>query len=232
MTSARWLGRALAAACLVLATAAPAVAEAGAVQARWNLISGQLIHSSAARCTLGFNARAGTTRYVVSAGHCVANGGGSWYGVGGYIGPGAGSSFPGDNFGLIRVASADAVSTPLVDRYTSGGDVTITGVAIPPVGSSVCHSSPLTGWRCGTVTALNMTVCFPQGCVFGLIRTTMCAEPGSEGAPVVTNPGSGATVRAVGIIAGGSGTCASGGTTYVQPIQEALSAYGLTLYTG
>jgi hypothetical protein len=124
------------------------------------------------------------------------------------------------------------MSTPLVDRYTSGSDVTILGVTNPAVGSSVCYSSPVTGWRCGTVTGLNQTVCYPEGCVYQLIRTTICSEPGTSGAPVVTNPGSGTTVRAVGLVAGGSGNCTSGGTTWVQPIAEPLAAYGLTLYTG
>jgi hypothetical protein len=68
--------------------------------------------------------------------------------------------------------------------------------------------------------------------VSGLIRTSMCPDLGSSGAPVVTNPGSGTTVRAVGLVIGGSGNCTVGGTTYVQPIAEPLAAYGLTLVTG
>ncbi len=224
----RWLWAVLLAAGVALTTATPA----SAAEPAWNLISGQEIHSATgARCTLGFNARSGTTRYVLSAGHCISAGS-SWYGVGGYIGPAAGSSFPGNDYGRIRVDSAAAMSTPLVDRYTSGSDVTITGVASPAVGSSVCYSSPLTGWRCGNVTGVNQTVCYPEGCVYQLIRTNLCPEVGTAGAPVVTNPGSGNTVRAVGLIAGGSGNCTSGGTTFVQPISEALAAYGLTLYTG
>ena len=227
---------------LVTATglAAPAAAEpvagkeipaASTSQAPWHLISGQLIYSSGSRCTLGFNATRGTGRYLLTAGHCTA-GGGSWYGVGGYIGPVVGSSFPSNDYGLIQVASTSALSTPLVDRYSSGSDVTVTGTATPPVGSSVCYSSPASGWRCGTVTGVNQTVCYPQGCVNGLIRTSLCPAGGASGAPVVTNPGSGTTVRAVGLIAGGSGNCSSGGSTWVQPIGEPLAAYGLTLVTG
>ncbi len=198
----------------------------------WDLVSGQEMRSeSGARCTLGFNARAGATRYVVSAGHCVGAAA-TWYGVGGLIGTSGGSSFPGNDYGLIRVTSATAASTPLVDRYTSGGDVTVTGATTPGIGTSVCYSSPVTGWRCGSVTGLNQTVCYPQGCVYQLIRTTLCPEPGTSGAPVVTNPGSGTTVRAVGVVAGGSGGCTSGGTSWVQPISEPLAAYGLTLVTG
>ncbi|MBB5801397.1 hypothetical protein F4560_001165 [Saccharothrix ecbatanensis] len=197
----------------------------------WDLIAGQSIHSVGARCTLGFNARSGSARFIVSAGHCVSVGS-DWHGVGGYIGPSGGSSFPGNDYGLIRVASAAAVSTPLVDRYAVGADVTITGVTNPSVGMSVCYSSPVTGWRCGSITGVNQTVCYPQGCVNQLARTTMCPEPGASGAPVVTNPGSGATVRAVGLVSGGSGNCTSGGTTWIQPVSEPLAAYGLTLYTG
>ncbi len=208
------------------------VPTAGATPAAsWNLISGQLITSGAARCTLGFNARVGTTAYVLTAGQCTSVSG-TWSGVGGVIGPSVGSSFPGNDYGLIRVTSTSAIPTPLVDRYASGADVTITGVATPAVGTSVCYSAAATGWRCGTISALNQTVCDAQGCVTGLIRTSLCPGPGAAGAPVVTNPGSGTTVRAVGLVAGGSGDCTSGGTTYVQPIGEALAAYGLTLVTG
>jgi hypothetical protein len=201
--------------------------------ASWNLISGQAIHNGAgARCTLGFNATQGTSRYVLTSGQCTSAGG-TWSGTGGVIGPVAGSSFPGNDYGLIRVTSAAALSTPLVDRYSSGADVTIIGATTPPVGTTLCYSSPITGWRCGgTVTALNATVCYADGCVTGLIRTTLCPEPGTSGAPVVTSPGAGTTVRAVGLVAGGSGNCTSGGTTFVQPVIEPLQAYGLTLVTG
>ncbi len=227
MTSrVRWLAAILLALGLTLTTV-PAASAAPA----WNLVSGQEIHSGSARCVLGFNATAGATRYVLTAGHCtsVAR---SWYGVGGYIGTSAGSSFPGNDYGLIRVESAAALSTPLVDRYSSGSDVTITGAATPPVGSSVCYSSPIAGWRCGSVLGINQTVCYPEGCIYGLIRTSICSEPGASGAPVVTNPGSGTTVRAIGLVVGGSGNCTTGGTTWVQPISEPLAAYGLTLVTG
>jgi hypothetical protein len=227
MTSrVRWLAAILLALGLTLTTV-PAASAAPA----WNLVSGQEIHSGSARCVLGFNATAGATRYVLTAGHCtsVAR---SWYGVGGYIGTSAGSSFPGNDYGLIRVESAAALSTPLVDRYSSGSDVTITGASTPPVGSSVCYSSPIAGWRCGSVLGINQTVCYPEGCIYGLIRTSICSEPGASGAPVVTNPGSGTTVRAIGLVVGGSGNCTTGGTTWVQPISEPLAAYGLTLVTG
>jgi len=197
----------------------------------WDLISGQEIHSGQIKCTLGFNAFSGASRVILSAGHCISVAS-SWSGVGGYIGETGGFSFPGNDFGFISVQSPDAESTPLVDRYSAGSDVTITGHTTPTVGMSVCTSSPVGGWQCGPVTGINQTVCYPQGCINGLISVSMCAAPGSSGAPVVTNPGAGTTVRAVGLVSGSSGNCSSGGTTWVQPIAEALNMYGVTLYTG
>jgi len=198
----------------------------------WNLIGGQAITTGGSRCSLGFNARnSGGTRYVITAGHC-GNLGGTWSGVGGTIGPVAGSSFPTNDYARIQVTSSAAVSTPLVDRYSSGSDVTVAGSAAAGNGAAVCRSGSTTGWRCGSITGLNQTVCYSQGCVYQTIRTNVCAEPGDSGGSLVTNPGSGTRVQAQGMTSGGSGNCSSGGTTYYQTVTEALSVYGLTLYTG
>ena len=94
----------------------------------------------------------------------------------------------------------------------------------------MCRSGSTTGWHCGSITGLNQTVCYSQGCVYQTIRTNVCAEPGDSGGSLVTNPGSGTRVQAQGLTSGGSGNCRTGGTTYYQPINEAIS--GLTLYTG
>lgn len=214
---------------------------AGAVQIKhisaaykplWNLIGGQAITTGGARCSLGFNARSSSgARYVIDAGHCTELGG-TWSGAGGSIGPASGTSFPGSDYGRITVSSSAAASTALVDRYSSGSDVTVTGPRTATNGLGVCRSGSTTGWHCGSVTATNQTVCYPQGCVSQMIRTNVCAEPGDSGGSLVTNPGSGTRVQAVGLTSGGSGNCSSGGTTFFQPITEPLSAYGLTLVTG
>jgi streptogrisin C len=201
-------------------------------QTFWNLIGGQAITRSGSRCSLGFNARSSSgTRYVITAGHCTA-GGGTWSGSGGTIGSVSGTSFPTNDYGRITVSSSSAVSTPLVDRYSAGSDVTVAGSQAAGVGAAVCRSGSTTGWRCGSITQTNATVCYSQGCVYQTIRTNACAEPGDSGGSLVTNPGSGTRVQAQGLTSGGSGNCSSGGTTYFQPINEALNAYGLTLYTG
>jgi hypothetical protein len=194
----------------------------------WNLIGGQAITTGGSRCSLGFNAQSGGTRYVITAGHCT-NIGSSWSGVGGSIGTRAGSSFPTNDYGIIRVSSSSAASTSLVDRYSSGSDVSVVGAATATTGMAVCRSGSTTGWHCGSVTATNQTVCYAQGCVYQMIRTNVCAEPGDSGGSLVTNSGS---RRAVGMTSGGSGNCRSGGTTFFQPVTEALSVYGVSLVTG
>ncbi|WP_436494446.1 S1 family peptidase [Actinokineospora sp. HUAS TT18] len=198
----------------------------------WNIIGGQAIYFGSGRCSVGFNARnSAGTRYVITAGHCT-NLGGTVSGVGGTIGPVAGSSFPTNDYGIIRVSSSTAVSTPLVDRYSSGTDVTVAGSTVTQVGGTVCRSGSTTGWRCGTVQAFNQTVNYGGGqIVYGLTRTSACAQPGDSGGSFVSAVVSG-RVQAQGMTSGGSGNCTTGGTTFFQPVREALSAYGLTLYTG
>ncbi|MDQ3404051.1 MAG: S1 family peptidase, partial [Actinomycetota bacterium] len=199
----------------------------------WSLIGGQAIYLGGGRCSIGFNARnSAGTRYVITAGHCT-RGASSVSGTGGSIGSVAGTSFPTNDYGLIRVTSSAAVSTPLVDRYSSGSDVTVAGSSVTPIGGQICRSGSTTGWRCGSVQAFNQTVNYGGGdVVYGMTRTSACAEPGDSGGSFVSAPTSTGRVQAQGMTSGGSGNCSTGGTVYFQPVNEALSAYGLSLYVG
>jgi streptogrisin C len=201
-----------------------------APQTYGNLIGGMAITTSAgSRCSLGFNARSGSSRYVITAGHCT-NIGGTWSGAGATIGRSAGSSFPGNDYGIILVSTAASVTTPLVDRYSAGADATVAGSTQASVGSTICRSGSTTGYRCGTIGAHNQTVRYPQGTVTGLTRTSACAQPGDSGGSFVS-PNS-TRVQAQGVTSGGSGNCTTGGTTFHQPVNEVLSRFGLTLATG
>jgi streptogrisin D len=91
-------------------------------------------------------------------------------------------------------------------------------------GEQAKRSGSTTGLRSGTITAVNQTVRYPQGTVSGLIRTNICAQPGDSGGPLFTG-----TV-ALGLTSGGSGNCSTGGTTFFQPVTEALSVYGAQVY--
>jgi streptogrisin C len=177
------------------------------------------------RCSVGFNAVSGRTRYIITAGHCTKLGG-TWSGPDGTaIGPVAKSTFPGHDFGLVEVTSKAWQQTHDVDG--DGGYLNVAGTAPAAVGDKVCLSGSTSGYHCGQVEAVDETVNYGDGdIVNGLTRTNMCAEAGDSGGSIMSG------TQAQGTLSGGSGGCLLGGQTYYQPIQEVLSTYGLTLLTG
>ncbi|QIP87210.1 S1 family peptidase [Streptomyces sp. Tu 2975] len=186
------------------------------------LISGgDAVYASGWRCSLGFNVRSGSTYYFLTAGHCT-DGAGTWYTNSSRttsIGPTTGSSFPGNDYGIVRYSN-----TSLSHPGTVGG-TDITSAANATVGMSVTRRGSTTGTHSGTVTGLNATVNYGGGdIVYGMIRTNVCAEPGDSGGPLYSGS------RAIGLTSGGSGNCSTGGTTFFQPVTEALSRYGVSVY--
>jgi streptogrisin D len=181
--------------------------------------------SNGGRCSLGFNVRSSSgTEYFLTAGHCT-NISASWYANSSrttYLGPRVGSSFPGNDYGIVRYDSS--VSRPGDVYLYNGSYRDITGAGNAYVGQSVQRSGSTTGLRSGTVLGLNATVNYAEGTVTGLIRTNVCAEPGDSGGPLFAGN------TALGLTSGGSGNCSSGGTTYFQPVTEALSVYGVSVY--
>jgi len=185
------------------------------------LISGgDAIYGGQYRCSLGFNVHSGSTYYFLTAGHCgeVAS---TWYSNSGHtttLGTNVGYSFPTNDFALVRYTNS-SISHP-----STVGSQTITSAATPSVGTTVYRRGSTTGTHSGRVTALNATVNYGNGdVVYGMIQTTVCAEGGDSGGPLY-----GGTV-AYGLTSGGSGNCSSGGTTFFQPVTEALSYYGVSI---
>jgi streptogrisin D len=194
---------------------------------RTHVSGGQNVYSDGgARCVLSFNVRnSAGTYYFLIAGHC-ANGATTWYADPGRtipLGSTVGSSFPGNDYGIVRYTNT-SIAKPGNVYLHNGTYRDITSAANGYINQSVCKSSPVTGVRCGVITALNATVSYPQGTVYGLIRTNVCAESGESGAPLF------AGTVAIGILVGGSGNCSSGGTSYYQPVTEVLSTYGVQVY--
>jgi streptogrisin B len=111
-----------------------------------------------------------------------------------------------------------------VDAAGGGSSADINGAASPAVGQSVCRAGRVGGIHCGTITSLNNTISYPEGTVYGLFRSSACSAPGDIGGPAFSGG------KALGLIVGASGSCASGGSTYYQPVAEALARYGLTLH--
>ncbi|MEV8451739.1 S1 family peptidase [Streptomyces sp. NPDC052095] len=186
------------------------------------LISGgDAIYAPSWRCSLGFNVRSGSTYYFLTAGHCT-DGNPPWYTNSSgstSIGPTVGSSFPTNDYGLVRYDNS------AVSHEGTVGSVDITGAANATVGMSVTRRGSTTGTHSGSVTGLNATVNYGNGdIVYGMIKTNVCAEPGDSGGPLYSGS------NAIGLTSGGSGNCTSGGTTYFQPVTEALSAYGVSIY--
>ncbi|GAA2706614.1 S1 family peptidase [Micromonospora olivasterospora] len=197
--------------------------EAGALSTR--ISGGQAIYAQGGgRCSLGFNVRSSSgVTYFLTAGHCTdiaAN----WYSNSAQtalIGTRAGTSFPGNDYGIVRHSNSANASG---DVYLYNGSYQdVTGAANAFVGQSVQRSGSTTGLRGGSVTAINATVNYAQGSVYGLIRTNVCAEPGDSGGSLF----SGST--ALGLTSGGSGNCTVGGTTYFQPVTEPMSVYGVSI---
>lgn len=189
------------------------------------LAGGDAIYGSSSRCSLGTNARRGTTYYLITAGHCTSTSA-TWWTNSAHtiaIGTRAATSFPADDYGTVLYSNSALAHPSAVNTYP--GQLAITGVGTPFVGTAVCRSGATTGVRCGTITALNATVNYAEGIVYGLIQANICAEPGDSGGPLYVP----STGRILAILSGGSGNCTTGGVTYYQPIGEILSALGLTI---
>ncbi|MCM2577212.1 S1 family peptidase [Streptomyces meridianus] len=179
------------------------------------LSAGDAIYGGGYRCSLGFNVVSGSTYYFLTAGHCgdVAN---TWYANSSQstlIGATVGSSFPGNDYALVRY---DNTSLSHPGGYSAANAY---------VGESVKRTGSTSGTHSGKVTALDVTVHYSGGgTVRGMIQTNVCAEPGDSGGPLYDG------TKALGITSGGSGDCSAGGTTFYQPVTEALGKYNVNLY--
>ncbi|MEV5545627.1 S1 family peptidase [Streptomyces sp. NPDC052309] len=183
------------------------------------------ILSTAGRCSAGFNVTDGSSDFILTAGHCGPTGS-VWFGDGQggrEVGSTVAGSFPGDDFSLVQYAGGEAGDGADVVAVGGGKGVRITGAGQPSVGQRVFRSGSTTGLRDGRVTALDATVNYPEGTVTGLIETDVCAEPGDSGGPMFSQG------VALGVTSGGSGDCAGGGTTFFQPVTEALASLGVRL---
>lgn len=188
------------------------------------VIGGDAIYGTRYRCSLGFNVRSGSTYFFLTAGHCGKAEGTWWssttHNTTTLLGNTQNASFPGNDYAIVKYAST---YTP--DPTGQAGNVDIKSSGNAQVGETVTRDGSTTGIHSGTVTALNVTVRYQGGGVVrGLIQTTVCAEPGDSGGPLYDGS------VALGLTSGGSGDCKSGGTTFFQPVTEALQVYGVSVY--
>ncbi|MEU4241361.1 S1 family peptidase [Actinoplanes sp. NPDC026619] len=192
-------------------------ATAGTLGTR--ISGGDAIYTGSARCSLGFNVKtSANVYYFLTAGHCT-NAGSTWTNGSATLGTRAGTSFPGNDYGIVKYSTSSTVT-----KSGAVGSQDITSAGTPAVNATVYRRGSTTGIHSGRVTALNATVNYSEGSVSGLIRTTVCAEPGDSGGSLYSG------TTALGLTSGGSGNCSSGGVTYFQPVVEPLSVYGVSVF--
>ena len=179
------------------------------------------------KCSVGFNVQRRGKYYFLTAGHC-GNEATRWYQDANhavFTGVLHHSSYPWNDYALVVYRTDVKMKQPGGSVYLyNGHSQDITTAMNPGIGQYVYRAGATSGLHSGRVTGLNATVNYGDGRVAGLIRTSVCAEPGDSGGPLFYRQ------WAFGLTSGGSGDCTSGGVTYFQPVVEALNAYGVSIY--
>ncbi|MFE2375041.1 S1 family peptidase [Streptomyces sp. NPDC059398] len=190
-------------------------------------------------CSVGYGAHDSSGRqYLVSAGHCVADLTDLYYGSA-HFAKGVDSRYAlgrrSVDMGIAQVDQDDSIATQ-VGTWGQGSNVSVKGSKRAASGASLCKSGQTTGWTCGAVKSYNVSVTYtdehggPDTVVTGLGSSSVCTEGGDSGGAYISGS------QAQGMTSGGptgqqcSGTN-SGGSSYFQPLDDALSYYGLTLNT-
>jgi len=187
------------------------------------VLGGGAIYGGGSRCSAAFNVTKGGARYFVTAGHCTnisanwsASSGGS------VIGVREGTSFPTNDYGIVRYT--DGSSPAGAVSLHNGSTQDISSAANAVVGQAIKKSGSTTKVTSGTVTAVNVTVNYSDGPVYNMVRTTACSAGGDSGGAHYAGS------VALGIHSGSSGCSGTSGSAIHQPVTEALSAYGVTVY--
>ncbi|MFF6971833.1 MULTISPECIES: S1 family peptidase [Streptomyces] len=185
------------------------------------IAGGEAITSAGVRCSLGFNVIGPGGYHALTAGHCTV-GRPSWS-IGTTVTSPNQQVFPVYDHGVIRHSNPAAADGRVYLYNGTYRDIINSGY--PSVGTRIERSGSTTGYRTGSVTALNVTVNYGGGqLVYNTIQTNACAQPGDSGGPLFTGN------TALGLLSGGSGNCSIGGTTFYEPVQRPLSLYGYSVF--
>ncbi|WP_157498918.1 S1 family peptidase [Lysobacter sp. Root604] len=189
-------------------------------------------------CSVGFPVTRGSVKGFATAGHC--GGQGQTVRIGGAtVGSFTQSHFPGNDRAWVTVGN----SHTLVGQVTNyaGGYVSVRGSTEAAIGAAVCRSGRTTQYRCGTITAKNVTVNYQMDdgsilTVRGLSQGNACVGRGDSGGSWITTAGQGQGVSSGGELAddGTDSNCnisASQRVSWFERLNPILSQYGLTLVT-
>ncbi|GAB3155093.1 hypothetical protein GCM10027290_50760 [Micromonospora sonneratiae] len=174
-------------------------------------------------CLVSFTVRAADYDGFVTAGRCGQVGAPAYTVDGVLLGTFHRVTFPNSDYAVVRLAPG---WVPVGEVRTSpNATMAVKGSTEVPLGGSVCKYGPQTYLRCGVAQAKQQTLYFGTYVLYGLTRTNICPGYNEVGAPIMAGD------QAQGITIIGSGDCTYGGTTYFQPVNKVLTAYGLTLIT-
>ena len=189
-------------------------------------------------CSVGFGARNSSgDQVLVTAGHCVENLPDLYY-DGSHFAKGTSSRFEhGRDSVDMGLASVDSDTTiaAQIGTWNNGSNIAVKGSQRAAVGSDVCKSGATSYWTCGSIKSYNYSVTYsdpgqPDTLVTHLGLSNTCDLGGdSGGAWVSGNQGQGMTSG------GRTDNSCNGvygrGTSYFQPLDDALKYYGLRLNT-
>ncbi|OCC12920.1 S1 family peptidase [Streptomyces sp. PTY087I2] len=189
-------------------------------------------------CSVGYGARDSSGRqYLVTAGHCVTNTlryDGAAFAQGYRTRYALGTRSV--DMGILTINSGHSITTS-VGTWGNSNPVAVRGGTRASSGAAVCKSGATTGWTCGTIGSYNNTVTYvdrnggPDTVVSGLATSSVCVEGGDSGGAYISGN------QAQGMTSGGptdqkcTGGVNSRGSSYFQPLDDALGYYGLTLNT-
>ncbi|GAA2597856.1 MULTISPECIES: S1 family peptidase [Streptomyces] len=140
------------------------------------------------------------------------------------------------DMGVAAIDAGNSVATS-VGTWGNSSPVAVSGSRRAASGAALCKSGQTTGWTCGKVGSYNVSVTYtdqhggPDTVVTGLASSTVCTEGGDSGGAYISGN------QAQGMTSGGptgqqcTGGVNSRGSSYFQPLDDALSYYGLTLNT-
>ncbi|MEU5900192.1 MULTISPECIES: S1 family peptidase [Streptomyces] len=198
------------------------------------------INDTTGWCSVGYGARDRSGKqYLVTAGHCVEGlptlrYGGTAFAKGTHTRFGVGTDSV--DMGVAAINSGHSITTQ-VGTWGQAGNIAVNGSRRAASGAALCKSGATTGWTCGTVGSYNVSVTYvdqnggPDTVVRGLATSSVCTQGGDSGGAYISGN------QAQGMTSGGpvSQRCTGGvnsrGSSYFQPLDDALSYYGLTLNT-
>lgn len=158
-------------------------------------------------CTSGFNAQnPGGEAVVLTAGHCVKAGVSNWTAGGSELGSITDYNYPRADWSAITPVSGWSMPNAV---QTADGVQQISAWSTPRVGGPVCKVGATSGTTCGSVTAVDVTVNYGDGVIYGLAQTNVHAQEGDSGGSVYDGS------TAVALISGGP---KGGGNAFVQPL--------------